>query len=60
MELRKDHEIKSIQKEEVCGICKVIGHTTHECPTILAFKGVLHDQANAMNTYEKAFSISIF
>uniref|UniRef100_A0A2N9IGG3 Reverse transcriptase domain-containing protein n=1 Tax=Fagus sylvatica TaxID=28930 RepID=A0A2N9IGG3_FAGSY len=32
-----------------------MGHATHECPTIPAFKEVLHDQANAMNTYKKPF-----
>jgi hypothetical protein len=55
MELRKVNEIKVVQNEEVCVICEIIGHTTHECPTILAFKEVLHDQANAMNTYKKPF-----
>jgi hypothetical protein len=55
MELRKVNEIKVVQKEEVCGICEIIGHTTHECPTIPAFKEVLHGQANAMNTYKKPF-----
>jgi hypothetical protein len=45
-----------VQKEEVCSICEVIGHTTHECPTIPAFKEVLHEQANAINTYKKHFN----
>jgi hypothetical protein len=60
MELRKDNEIKSVQKEEVCSICEVSGHTTHECPTILAFKEVLHEQANAINTYKKPFNSPYF
>jgi hypothetical protein len=55
MELRKVNEIKLVQKEEVYGICEIMGHATHECPTIPAFKEVLHDQANAMNTYKKPF-----
>ena len=55
MELRKVNEITPFQKEEVCGICEIMGHATHECPTIPAFKEVLHDQANAMNTYKKPF-----
>uniref|UniRef100_A0A2N9I6A0 RNA-directed DNA polymerase n=1 Tax=Fagus sylvatica TaxID=28930 RepID=A0A2N9I6A0_FAGSY len=55
MELRKVNEITPVQKEEVCGICEIMGHATHECPTIPAFKEVLHDQANAMNTYKKPF-----
>jgi hypothetical protein len=41
MELRKDNEIKYVQKGEVCSICEVIGHTIHECPTIPTFKEVL-------------------
>uniref|UniRef100_A0A2N9H0L4 Reverse transcriptase/retrotransposon-derived protein RNase H-like domain-containing protein n=1 Tax=Fagus sylvatica TaxID=28930 RepID=A0A2N9H0L4_FAGSY len=55
MELRKVNEITPVQKEEVCGICEIMGHATYECPTIPAFKEVLHDQANAMNTYKKPF-----
>jgi hypothetical protein len=55
MELRKDNEIKYVQKEVMYGICDIIGHTTHECPTIPTFKEVLHDQANAMKTYKKPF-----
>jgi hypothetical protein len=56
MELRKDNEIKFVQKEEVCSICKVIEHTTYECPTISTFKEVLHEQANAINTYKRPFN----
>jgi hypothetical protein len=55
MELRKVNEITLVQREEVCGICEIMGHATHECPTIPALKEVLHDQANAMNTYKKPF-----
>jgi hypothetical protein len=58
MELRKDNEIKSVQKEEVCSICEVSGHTTRECPTIPTFKKVLHEQANVINTYKKPFNSS--
>ena len=30
-------------------------HPTNECPTIPAFKEVLHDQANAMNMVKKSY-----
>lgn len=40
----------------VCGICECDTHLTQDCPTISAFKEVLHEQANAMNTYQRPFS----
>jgi hypothetical protein len=40
----KVNEIKYVQKEEVFGICEIMGHGTHECPTILVFKKVFHSQ----------------
>ncbi|GMP52903.1 hypothetical protein CsSME_00018559 [Camellia sinensis var. sinensis] len=57
MELRKVNEIITVPKREnVCDICETMGHLTHECPTIPAFKEVLHDQANAINTFKKLVS----
>ncbi|XP_026443715.1 uncharacterized protein LOC113343807 isoform X2 [Papaver somniferum] len=42
--------------EHACGICESLEHYTKDCPTIPAFQEVLHDQANAMNTYKRPFS----
>ena len=32
------NEIKSIPKDEVCGICEVVRHSTNDFPTIPIFK----------------------
>ena len=48
MELKKVKKIKSVQDEEVCGICELVGHFTNECPNILT-------QANIINTFKKSF-----
>ena len=42
--------------ENACSICESPEHYTKDCPTIPAFQEVLHDQANAMNTYKRPFS----
>ena len=56
MELRKVNGINTVPKiDEVCKICETMEHPTNECPTILAFKGLLHDQANAMNMMKKPY-----
>ncbi|XP_042991370.1 uncharacterized protein LOC122318232, partial [Carya illinoinensis] len=57
MELRKVNPVKASEKEEEnCGICEISGHLTQDCPTIPAFKEVLHEQANVMNSYRRPFS----
>ncbi|XP_022866699.1 uncharacterized protein LOC111386463, partial [Olea europaea var. sylvestris] len=56
IELRKVKEVKPVQNDEICSICETFGHLTHDCPNIPVFKEVLHDQANAMNTFKKPFS----
>ncbi|XP_022852000.1 uncharacterized protein LOC111373667 [Olea europaea var. sylvestris] len=55
MELRKVKEVKPVQNDEICSICETFGHLTHDCPNIPVFKEVLHDQANAINTFKKPF-----
>ena len=55
MELRKVNGIDIVSKiDEVCRIYETMEHPTNECPTIPAFKEVLHDQANAMNMMKKS------
>ena len=56
MELRKVEEVNTMPNiYEVCRICETMEHPTNECPTIPAFKEVLHDQANAMNMVKKSY-----
>ena len=57
MKLRKVNGINTVPKiDEVCRICETMEHPNNECPTIPAFKEVLHDQANAMDMVKKSYS----
>ncbi|KAG5531734.1 hypothetical protein RHGRI_026377 [Rhododendron griersonianum] len=55
LELTKAKEVAVIAKvDEMCHICDMLGHSTNECPTIPAFKEVLHGtieqvDVNALN-----------
>ncbi|MGV7989019.1 hypothetical protein PJP10_32120, partial [Mycobacterium kansasii] len=42
--------------EIVCGICECNIHTTENCPTIPPFRGVLNEQVNAVNNYQRPFT----
>jgi hypothetical protein len=55
LELKKSVQIKSVQ-EIVCQICETNEHSTNDCPTLPSFKGCLHEQVNALNSYQKAKS----
>ncbi|XVF72157.1 hypothetical protein PTKIN_Ptkin15bG0096600 [Pterospermum kingtungense] len=44
MEMKKEKEIKSVQNDEICGICDIVGHSTNICPNIPVFKEVFHEQ----------------
>ena len=48
-------ELRKVKIDEVCRICETKEHPTNEFPTNLAFKEVLHDQANAMNMVKKSY-----
>ena len=57
MELSKTNVGKApIVNESICEICKSNVHITKECPTIPAFKEVLHEQVNFTNSYKQPFS----
>jgi len=42
--------------ESSCEICEANVHLTKDCPTIPAFKEVLHEQVSAANAYQRPFS----
>jgi len=52
LELKKSAQLKSVQ-ENVCQICETNDHSTNDCPTLPAFKECLHEQANALNSFQK-------
>jgi hypothetical protein len=57
IELSKVVVTKSPKPIEIsCEICEATVHLTKDCPTIPAFKEVLHEQANAANAYQRPFS----
>ncbi|XP_062178241.1 uncharacterized protein LOC133883038 [Alnus glutinosa] len=57
LELSKVGVTKNPKPIEIsCEICEANVHLTKDCPTILAFKEVLHEQANAANAYQRPFS----
>ena len=58
MKIGKVKEIKSVQNDEICGICDELGHSTNECPKIPLFKEVVHEQVNAMNNFKKPYTSS--
>ena len=50
MESSKVNGVNTVPKiDEDCRICETMEHPTNDCPTIPAFKEVLHYQANFMN-----------
>jgi hypothetical protein len=44
--------LKSVQ-EIVCQICETNEHSTNDCPTLPSFKECLHEQANALNSFQR-------
>jgi hypothetical protein len=52
LELKKSGQIKSVQ-EIVCQICETNKHSTNDCPTLPSFKECLHEQVNALNSYQR-------
>ena len=53
MEHKKSDQVKSIQ-EIVCNICSSNDHFTQDCLALPVLKECLHDQANAINTFNKS------
>lgn len=63
IEMKKVNKVSTIpQVEDMCTICETQGHSTSTCPTILAFKEVLHEQAtvNFLQQPRKLFNSPYF
>jgi hypothetical protein len=52
LELKKSGQLKFVQ-DIVCQICETNEHSTNECPTLPSFKECLHEQANALNNFQR-------
>ena len=52
LENKKSDQVKYVQ-EIAYDVCSSNDHFTQDCPTLLALKECLHDQANAINSFNK-------
>jgi hypothetical protein len=52
LELKKSGQLKSVQ-DIVCQICETNEHSTNDCPTLPSFKKCLHEQAHALNSFQR-------
>nr|WP_164990771.1 hypothetical protein [Pseudomonas protegens] len=53
LELKKSGQLKSVENI-VCQICETNEHSTNDCPTLPSFKECLHEQAHALNSFQRA------
>lgn len=51
LELKMCSQLKSIQ-EIMCQICEINEYLTNDCPILSFFKEYLHEQANALNSFQ--------
>jgi hypothetical protein len=52
LKLKKSGQLKFIQ-EIVCQICETNEHLTNDCSTLPSFKECLHEQINALNSFQR-------
>jgi len=52
LELKKSGQLKSVQ-DIVCQICETNEHSTNDSPTLPSFKECLHEQAHALNSFQR-------
>jgi len=52
LELKRSGQLKSVQ-DIVCQICETNEHSTNDCPTLPSFKECLHEQAHALNSFQR-------
>jgi hypothetical protein len=51
-EFKKSGQLKYVQ-DIVCQIYEINEHSTNDCPTLPSFKECLHEQANALNNFQR-------
>jgi hypothetical protein len=51
-EFKKSGQLKYVQ-DIVCQIYEMNEHSTNDCPTLPSFKECLHEQANALNNFQR-------
>ena len=52
LELKRSGQLKSVQ-EIICQICETNEHPTNDCLTLHSFKEYLHEQASALNSFQR-------
>jgi len=52
LELKKIGQLKSVQ-DIMCKICETNEHSTNNCPTLPSLRECLHEQAHALNSFQK-------
>jgi hypothetical protein len=52
LEFKKSGQLKYVQ-DIVCQICETNKHSTNDYPTLPSFKECLHEQANALNNFQR-------
>ena len=52
LELKMSGQLKYVQ-DIVCQICETNEHSTNDCSTLLSFKECLHEQAHALNSFQR-------
>ncbi|KAL3579616.1 hypothetical protein D5086_017451 [Populus alba] len=53
LELKKSGQLKSVQ-DIMCQICETNKHSTNDCPTLSSFRECLHEQAHALNSFQRS------
>jgi hypothetical protein len=52
LELKKSGQLKSVQ-EIICQICETNEHSINDCLTLHSFRKCLHEQAHALNSFQR-------
>jgi len=52
LELKRSGQLKYVQ-EIMCQIYETNEHSTKDCPTLPSFRECLHEQANALNSFQR-------
>ena len=55
MEVKGLGDVKSAQNNEVCGICDIDEHPTHDCPNLPILKESMLEQVNVTDSVQKPY-----